>query len=180
MDTDLVLLLLRIVSAMLLLLILATIYVVMWREYRSLTGPMGDAQHNYGQLMVVEESNGSHITIGESYPLLSRTTLGRAPINSIVLDDTFVSNEHAQIILREGQWWRLFTAALLHGSLLHLLDRTATAMGARLLRQWIGSPLLDVEAIEARPYQRHLVIDDRCTRCGMCLTACPEHAIRVA
>ena len=105
MDTDLVLLLLRIVSAMLLLLILATIYVVMWREYRSLTGPMGDAQHNYGQLMVVEESNGSHITIGESYPLLSRTTLGRAPINSIVLDDTFVSNEHAQIILREGQWW---------------------------------------------------------------------------
>ncbi len=36
------------------------------------------------------------------------------------------------------------------GSLLHLLDRTATPMGARLLRQWIGSPLVDVEAIEAR------------------------------
>src|SRR3972149_3916252 len=35
-----------------------------------------------------------------------------------------------------------------------------------------------VEAIEARPYERHVVIDDRCTRCGMCLTACPENAIR--
>ena len=37
-----------------------------------------------------------------------------------------------------------------------------------------------VAAIEARPYERHLVIDDLCTRCGMCLTACPEDAIRVA
>jgi DNA mismatch repair protein MutS len=36
------------------------------------------------------------------------------------------------------------------GSLLHLLDRTATAMGARLLRQWIGTPLVDVGAIEER------------------------------
>jgi len=26
----------------------------------------------------------------------------------------------------------------------------------------------------------HEVIDDRCTRCGMCVTACPESAIRVA
>jgi NADH-quinone oxidoreductase subunit F len=37
-----------------------------------------------------------------------------------------------------------------------------------------------VGAIEARPYARHVVIDERCTRCGMCLTACPEQAIRVA
>ena len=36
------------------------------------------------------------------------------------------------------------------GSLLHLMDRTVTAMGARLLRQWIGTPLVDVERIEAR------------------------------
>jgi len=36
------------------------------------------------------------------------------------------------------------------GSLLHLMDRTVTAMGARLLRQWIGTPLVDVARIEAR------------------------------
>jgi len=36
------------------------------------------------------------------------------------------------------------------GSLLHLLDRTATAMGARLLRQWIGTPLVDTGAIDER------------------------------
>jgi len=36
------------------------------------------------------------------------------------------------------------------GSLLHLLNRTRTAMGGRLLKQWMLNPLLDVEAIEAR------------------------------
>ncbi len=36
------------------------------------------------------------------------------------------------------------------GSLLHLLDATVTAMGARMLREWIGAPLIDVGTIEAR------------------------------
>jgi DNA mismatch repair protein MutS len=36
------------------------------------------------------------------------------------------------------------------GSLLWLLDRTKTAMGARLLKRWIDQPLLDREEIERR------------------------------
>ena len=36
------------------------------------------------------------------------------------------------------------------GSLLWVLDRTRTPMGGRLLRRWIGQPLLDLSAIEAR------------------------------
>ncbi|MBI2898979.1 MAG: DNA mismatch repair protein MutS, partial [Planctomycetes bacterium] len=36
------------------------------------------------------------------------------------------------------------------GSLLWVLDRTATAMGARLLRDWVTAPLRSVEAIRAR------------------------------
>ena len=36
------------------------------------------------------------------------------------------------------------------GSLLGLLDRTATAMGGRLLREWLALPLLDAAAIERR------------------------------
>jgi DNA mismatch repair protein MutS len=35
-------------------------------------------------------------------------------------------------------------------SLLSVLDRTRTAMGARMLRQWIGQPLLDLDAIQSR------------------------------
>lgn len=36
------------------------------------------------------------------------------------------------------------------GSLLGILDRTVTAMGARLLRTWITQPLLDVKRLNAR------------------------------
>ena len=36
------------------------------------------------------------------------------------------------------------------GSLLGVLDRTVTAMGARLLRSWINQPLLDIQRLNAR------------------------------
>jgi len=36
------------------------------------------------------------------------------------------------------------------GTLLGLLDRTATAMGGRLLRDWLSAPLVEVPAIQAR------------------------------
>ncbi|GFZ42602.1 MutS protein homolog 3 [Saitozyma sp. JCM 24511] len=38
----------------------------------------------------------------------------------------------------------------LYGSLLWLLDHTKTRMGRRLMREWIGRPLLDVVALQAR------------------------------
>ncbi|MBU0638390.1 MAG: 4Fe-4S binding protein [Planctomycetes bacterium] len=36
-----------------------------------------------------------------------------------------------------------------------------------------------VGAIEYRPYERHEIDDAKCTRCGMCLTACQDQAIEV-
>jgi len=36
------------------------------------------------------------------------------------------------------------------GSLLHVLDLTVTAMGKRLMRQWVSKPLLDPDAIHTR------------------------------
>ncbi len=36
-----------------------------------------------------------------------------------------------------------------------------------------------VNAIEARPYHKHEIVDSRCNRCGVCLPACPEQAIEV-
>ena len=35
-------------------------------------------------------------------------------------------------------------------SLIAVLDKTGTAMGGRLLRRWLGQPLLDIEALEMR------------------------------
>ncbi len=57
------------------------------------------------------------------------------------LDATTRCNLELTRTLREGR---------VEGSLLSILDRTQTAMGARLLRRWIQQPLLDLEQIRAR------------------------------
>jgi NADH-quinone oxidoreductase subunit F len=36
-----------------------------------------------------------------------------------------------------------------------------------------------VDAIEARPYERHEIDDEKCIRCGTCKTVCPEDAVEV-
>ncbi len=59
----------------------------------------------------------------------------------MVLDETTRRNLELQRTLLGGRR---------KGSLLWLLDRTATAMGGRLLREWLGFPLLDRAAIETR------------------------------
>ena len=46
------------------------------------------------------------------------------------------------------------------GSLLGILDQTRTPMGRRLLRQWLGNPLLDLERIEGRLNQVEALHDD--------------------
>lgn len=42
---------------------------------------------------------------GEDYPLLPLTSLGRSPTNTIPINDTFASSEHALVAMRNGQWW---------------------------------------------------------------------------
>uniref|UniRef100_A0A831XLL1 DNA mismatch repair protein MutS n=1 Tax=Geobacter metallireducens TaxID=28232 RepID=A0A831XLL1_GEOME len=59
----------------------------------------------------------------------------------LVLDETTRRNLELTATLSEGKR---------RGSLLGLLDRTATAMGGRKLRQWINYPLVIVEKIKER------------------------------
>ena len=47
------------------------------------------------------------------------------------------------------------------GTLLHLLDRTATAMGGRLLRSWVEQPLLRRQEIEERLDAVEALVGDR-------------------
>lgn len=44
----------------------------------------------------------------------------------------------------DSEIYRNQTDASLYGSLLWLLDHTKTKMGRRLMREWIGRPLLDI------------------------------------
>jgi len=59
----------------------------------------------------------------------------------MVLDRATRRNLELTETIRTGQ---------VQGSLLGVLDRTVTAMGARLLRRWINQPLLDMARLNAR------------------------------
>jgi DNA mismatch repair protein MutS len=50
------------------------------------------------------------------------------------------------------------------GSLLSILDRTVTAMGARLLRTWISQPLLDLNRLNARLEAVEALVQDGALR----------------
>jgi DNA mismatch repair protein MutS len=60
------------------------------------------------------------------------------------------------------------------GTLLGVLDRTATPMGARLLRQWLLAPLVDVapSAPATTPSRRWPATASRAPRCATRSTAC--------
>lgn len=105
MEVDVILFLLRIVSAALLLVIVGALFWFIWRDYRATLSQMTANRRAYGNLAAMHEVDGSYVLIGDIYPLLPLTSLGRSPTNTIQVDDSFVSSEHALIARRNGQWW---------------------------------------------------------------------------
>lgn len=56
------------------------------------------------QLEIVEPAD-SGLAPGERFYLDPYTTIGRRTDNAIVIADSFVSGQHAEIVLDAGQWW---------------------------------------------------------------------------
>ncbi|MGA1866846.1 MAG: DNA mismatch repair protein MutS, partial [Thermoplasmatota archaeon] len=69
----------------------------------------------------------------------------------MVLDSTTLRNLEVMRSFRDGST---------KGTLLEVLDHTRTAMGARLLRNWIQQPLMDITAIEERLDAVQALFDD--------------------
>ena len=105
MSTELALFLLRLLSGVLLLVMLGGLFLIMWRDYRATARETEASRRSHGRLVGLIEVDGQVAKTGESYPLLPLTSLGRAPTNSIKIDDNFASSEHAVVALRNGQWW---------------------------------------------------------------------------
>jgi DNA mismatch repair protein MutS len=61
--------------------------------------------------------------------------------DSMVLDKSTILNLELFTTIRDHDT---------HGSLLSVLDQTVTAMGGRLLKQWVKKPLLDTKGIQDR------------------------------
>jgi hypothetical protein len=105
MEIDVVLFVLRVISGLVLLAVLGAIFYFVWREYRVSIEQLEANRRVYGQLVALQEIDGSYVAVGETYPLRPLTSLGRAATNDVILKDTFASSEHAHLVLRNGQWW---------------------------------------------------------------------------
>ena len=101
MSTDVVLLALRAITAALLLGFLGAIFWVLWRDFRASASALAEGQRQRGRLVVMRGPDGA-TGATKSFPLLPLTSLGRSPTNTIVLDDTFCSQEHALVTRRGG------------------------------------------------------------------------------
>lgn len=102
---DLLLLVLRIISGVLLLTLLAALLIIAWRDYQATVARASTRRRTYGRLIVLQRVDDLYTETGQTHPLLPLTTLGRAPTNNIVIDQSFASSEHARVSLRDGQWW---------------------------------------------------------------------------
>ncbi|MBO9308791.1 MAG: FHA domain-containing protein [Chloroflexi bacterium] len=104
MQHDVILLALRLLASACLLLFFGALIVMLWRDLRAARNEVEMRTRKCGRLVVIAAENGN-IQSGKSYPLLPLTSLGRAPTNTVILEDGFASSEHALITLRDGQWW---------------------------------------------------------------------------
>jgi len=96
---------LRLISAVLLMLILGAFFVVLWRDYASVAAHAEVSRRVYGQLIGLVQVDDMFAPTGETYPLRPLTSIGRSPTNGIVIKDDYASSEHAMVSLKEGRWW---------------------------------------------------------------------------
>lgn len=104
MSPAIVLLLLRLLSALLLLTFFGLIAWLIYRDIKQTTAAAERSSEVLGMLRVVLIES-EHQQYGQTYPLYAVTKIGRSTSNTISLDDAFASNEHAMISRRGGQWW---------------------------------------------------------------------------
>jgi len=106
MDIEILLFTLRIASAGVLLIVLSAIFYAIWQDYRVTVEQMQATRRSYGQLVAMMEVDDQLMLTGETYPLLPLTSMGRAPTNTIRLEDSFASGEHpaSSWLMGNGGW----------------------------------------------------------------------------
>jgi len=106
LTAEAMILLLRLALVALLYLFLGAVALMASRELRRLarSGSAASPAVPRARLIVVDPGATS-LRPGEMLPLRPVTRLGRSEDNTIILDDTFVSAEHAVIVQRDGTWW---------------------------------------------------------------------------
>jgi hypothetical protein len=104
LSTDLLVFSLRLALVGVLYLFLAAVLLAASRGLRQVAGDDASDRRRTARLIVLEAGQTS-LAPGEALALGPLTSLGRSQHCSIVLDDTFVSSEHAVVAFRAGRWW---------------------------------------------------------------------------
>jgi hypothetical protein len=128
MSQPVILLILRLLSAVALLAFLGLIAWFSYKELKISTEIYKSSQISFGTLEVIE-SLADIAPVGHTYSLRPVLSIGRATTSSIVLDDEFVSNEHALITRKNGSWW-LEDLSSRNGTLLNDLPLTTNTVVA--------------------------------------------------
>jgi hypothetical protein len=102
LTTEALILLLRILLVAVLYLFLLTVVLAIGRDVHRTAEPRELATS--GRLVVVHPGQ-TGLQEGEALGLEPRTSLGRSSRSTIVLDDTYVSSEHATVTYHDGAWW---------------------------------------------------------------------------
>lgn len=104
MSPGVVLLILRLISAVLLL---SFLIIIAWLSYKDIQAAIykpSAIELSKGFLVVITTQS-SELSPGTRIPLLPITSIGRSLTNTLVIEDDFVSSEHALITMRGQQWW---------------------------------------------------------------------------
>ncbi len=104
MNDAILLFLLRLLSAILLMGFLGAIAWMIYQDLKRASLSTLEERRPKGHLRVVA-SESMTAGAGTVFPLLPVTRIGRSEANTIVLEDAFVSAEHALLSRREKQWW---------------------------------------------------------------------------
>ncbi|MGE3910610.1 MAG: FHA domain-containing protein [Chloroflexota bacterium] len=106
LTAEAIILLLRLVLIGLLYLFIVCVVLVARRELRQIAMAVSPAQHSVpAARLVVLDPGGTSLSPGQALMLRPVTRFGRSEANTIVLDGAFISAQHADIVLRDGNWW---------------------------------------------------------------------------
>ena len=143
MTPELILLIFRIVSGLLLLAFLGGIAWLIYRDMQVTTAALADQERPYGRLRIIA-NEAEHPAVDTTFPLLPITSIGRAASNTVVLPDGYASAEHALITRRQGQWW-LEDQGSRNGTLLNdmVLEGTAVISAGDIIA--VGGTQLKLE-----------------------------------